>query len=145
MTALPTPDEVNAMVATQFPGHGNRCVELGPGFALARRDIGPMDIRPGDYISGPTQFGLADASLWFLSFAILGRIEPMAVTSELSIRFVRPAIGQILWARATVDSAGSRRFVGTSRIWVDGCNDRPSAVAQGSYAFPEPPGPGGSP
>lgn len=141
---LPTPDEVNAMVAAQFPGHGNRCVELGPDWALARRDVGPPDIRPGGYVSGPVQFGLADAALWFLSFAVLGRVEPMAVTPELSIRFVRPAVGDVLWARAHLDSIGRRRLVGTSRIWVDDGGDRPSAIAQGTYAFPVD-RPGGSP
>ena len=30
--------------------------------------------------------------------AAVGRVEPMALTSELSIRFLRPAIGSVLWA-----------------------------------------------
>jgi acyl-coenzyme A thioesterase PaaI-like protein len=42
---------------------------------------------------------------------VIGRVEPRALTSELSIRFLRPAIGETLWARAAVDSAGRRNVV----------------------------------
>ena len=96
------------------------------------------DLRPGGYVSGPTQFALADAALWYLVFGAIGRVEPMALTSELSIRFIRPAIGETLWARATLDVAGRRNVVGTVRIWVDEREDRATAVAQGTYALPDP-------
>ncbi len=134
--ALPTPEAVNAMVAELFPGARDRCVELGADWALARRDVGPADIRPGNYVSGPVQFGTADAALWYLAFAVLGRIEPMAVTSELSIRYLRPAQGSVLWARARCESLGRRQLVGSARLWVGEHVDRPSAVAQGTYVFP---------
>ena len=96
----------------------------------------PSELRPGGFISGPTQFGLADAALWFLVFAVIERVEPMALTSELSIRYVRPAVGRTLWARATADVAGRRNVVGTVRIWVDDRSDKPTAVAQGTYMLP---------
>ena len=103
----PTAEQVNAMVAAQFPGIRNRCDALGPDCALARREVASADIRPGGYISGPAQFALADVAMWFLSFAVIGRIEPMALTSELSIRFLQPAQGRVLWARAALESRGS--------------------------------------
>lgn len=131
----PTPDAVNAMVAESFPGARDRCAQLGPDWALARRDVGPDDIRPGEYVSGPVQFGIADAALWYLSFAVLGRIEPMAVTSELSVRYLRPAQGGVLWARARLESVGRRQLVGSARVWVTD-EGRPTAVAQGTYVFP---------
>jgi hypothetical protein len=37
-------DEINAMVGEQFPGTGNRCIELGPDFAVAAYDVQPSDI-----------------------------------------------------------------------------------------------------
>ena len=49
-------------------------------------------------------FGLADAALWYLVFGARGRIEPMALTSELSMRFLRPAHGEIVVTKTT-DSA----------------------------------------
>jgi acyl-coenzyme A thioesterase PaaI-like protein len=135
-SALPTVDAVNEMIAELFPGSNNRCVELGAGFAVAQREIADEELRPGAFVSGPSQFGLADAVLWYLVFAATGRIEPMAMTSELSIRFLRPAQGSMLWAKATLDVAGRRNVVGTVRVWCDDRHDRPTATAQGTYVLP---------
>lgn len=137
----PTPDAINDMQLHEFPGAGNGCTELGSNYAVARRLITPAELRPGGYISGPTQFSLADGALWYLVFAAIGRVEPMALTSELSIRFLRPAIGEVLWARATLESAGRRNVVGTVKVWVDDRDDKPTAVAQGTYALPLEPSP----
>lgn len=132
-----TPDGVNRMLDEAFPGTGNTCVELGPRAATARRDIEPAFLRPGGYVSGPTQFGLADAALWYLVFGAIGRVEPMALTSELSIRFLRPAQGATMWARASLESAGQRSIVGSVSVWCDDAADRPSSVAQGTYVLPK--------
>ncbi|HEX4901364.1 MAG TPA: PaaI family thioesterase [Acidimicrobiales bacterium] len=132
----PTPEGVNRMLDDAFPGTGNTCVEVGPTHAVARRDVDPGVLRPGGYVSGPVQFGLADAALWYLVFGSIGRVEPMALTSELSIRFLRPAQGSTMWARATLESAGRRSIVGSVRVWADGAEDRPSSVAQGTYVLP---------
>lgn len=133
---LLTPDEVNRVLDQAFPGTGNTCAGLGPTHGLARRDVDATMLRPGAYVSGPTQFGLADAALWYLVFGAIGRIEPMALTSELSIRFLRPAQGSVLWARASLESAGSRSIVGSVKVWCDEREDKPSAVAQGTYVLP---------
>lgn len=135
-----TAEIIDTATTRLFPGIGVRCHSIGPGWALAQRDALPSDIRPGEYISGPTQFATADCALWFLAFVALGRIEPMAVTSELSIRYLRPAQGTHLWARATLDSLGRRQLVGTVRVWAEDQADRPSSIAQGTYVFPPQPG-----
>lgn len=124
------------MVANEFAASGNSCAEIGSTFAVARRDVAPDDLRPGEFVSGPTQFALADAALWYLVFGAIGQIEPMALTSELSIRFLRPAQGAVLFARADLDLAGRRNIVGTVHIWADERIDRPSATAQGTYVLP---------
>ena len=72
----------------------------------------------------------------FSTFATLGRIELMTLTSELSIRFLRPCIGDVLWAGATVHAAGRRNIVATILVWTDDNTEHPSAVAQGTYALP---------
>jgi acyl-coenzyme A thioesterase PaaI-like protein len=133
---VPTVEAVNEMVEQLFPGSSNTCDSLGADFAVARRDISDAELRPGAFVSGPAQFGLADAALWYLVFGATGRIEPMALTSELSIRFLRPARGTTLWARATLDVAGRRNVVGTIRVWCDDRSDKPTATAQGTYVLP---------
>jgi acyl-coenzyme A thioesterase PaaI-like protein len=132
----PTIDDVNRMVEQSFPGSNNTCAELGQRHAVARREVTDSEIRPGGFVSGPSQFGLADAALWYLVFVAIGRIEPMALTSELSIRFLRPAQGSVLWAKATLESAGRRNVVGSVHVWCDDRFDRPTATAQGTYALP---------
>lgn len=135
MSSPPTPDEINAMLAEQFPGTGSRCAEVGPDHALAKATVDQTGLRPGGFVSGPTQFSVADAALWYLVFGAIGRIEPMALTSELSIRFLRPAQGSTLWARATLEKAGRRSIVGSVRLWCDD-PDRIVSTAQGTYALP---------
>jgi acyl-coenzyme A thioesterase PaaI-like protein len=86
-------------------------------------------------VSGPTQFGLADAALWYALFGAVG-IEPMALTSELSIRYLRPAQGEVLHAMADLHTVGRRNVVGTVVLWMDDRTDRPVSVAQGTYVRP---------
>ena len=126
---------INEAVVSSYSGSPYRCAEIGDGWVLARYDVDPTTLRPGGYISGPTQFGLADCALWFLSFLPIGRIELMALTSELSIRYLRPAIGSELWARASLERAGRRNMVGTVHIWTDD-ESKPTSTAQGTYAYP---------
>lgn len=135
---LPTPDEINAFVAVQYPAasEGFRCEEVGEGFAVARWTYDPSLDRPGGLISGPTQFTLCDSVLWHLSFTVVG-LRPMAVTSDLHITFLRPAAGGDLIARAELIRAGRSRITGDVLVWVDGSPDRPVAHAVGSYAVLE--------
>ena len=131
-------ENVNRMVAELFTGSTTRCVELGPNFALAASDVQPDDIRPGGFISGPAQFAVIDSAIWFLAFVALGRIEPMAMTSELSIRYLRPAQGDHLYCRATLETVNRRSVVGTAHVWCDDRTDKITATAQGTYAIPLP-------
>ena len=133
---LPSAAAVNEMIEQLFPGSNNTCDAIGADFAVARREISEAELRPGAFVSGPSQFGLADAALWYLVFGATGRIEPMALTSELSIRFLRPAQGKVLWAKATLDVAGRRNVVGTVHVWCDDRSDKPTATAQGTYVLP---------
>jgi uncharacterized protein (TIGR00369 family) len=131
-----TPDQVNALMAESFPDAGHRCTELSPTHAVARLEAQRLDLRPGGLISGPTQFRLADSVLWFMVFGAIDRIELMAVTSEMSMRFLRPAKGSVLWARADLDACGRRNVVGTVKLWVDDRPDRVVSVGQGTYVRP---------
>ena len=62
----------------------------------------------------------------------------MALTSELSIRFLRPAQGTRLYCKATIEAVSRRSVVGTAHVWCDERSDRITATAQGTYAIPLP-------
>ncbi|HET7502404.1 MAG TPA: PaaI family thioesterase [Kofleriaceae bacterium] len=132
---IPTPAAINEFFAREFASayaQGHRCVETGPGFVVSRWTYDPETLRPGGFIAGPTQFALADTALWFLTFTVLG-LAPMAVTSEMNIAFLRPAVGGDLLARAELLRAGKAKIAGTVRLWVDGAPDKPVSFVVGSY------------
>jgi uncharacterized protein (TIGR00369 family) len=140
VTDLPfTAVDVTAYVTREFPGTGNECIEISTTHAVARHAVEPLNLRPGGFVSGPTQFGLADAALWYLAFGAAREIEAMALTSELSIRFLRPAVGDVLFARAELHAAGRRNIVGSVTLWMDDRVDKPVSVGQGTYVRPAPP------
>ena len=103
-------------------------------FRISGLRVDPANLRPGGIVSGPTVFGVCDAALYFAAFTIIG-LEPMALTSELSIRFLRPAFGEEVRARATIDHCGRRSVIGTITAWTTD-PAKPCAVAQGTYVRP---------
>ncbi|MEM9176438.1 MAG: PaaI family thioesterase [Myxococcota bacterium] len=131
-----TPEEVNAAVAETWAKAPNRCLEISATHAVAVHEVDQNALRPGNLLPGPTQFALADLVLWYLTFGALGRIEPMALTSDLSIRFLRPAQGQRAYARADLEKAGRTMVIGTVRIWMDDTPERLVSTAQGTYVLP---------
>jgi uncharacterized protein (TIGR00369 family) len=84
---------------------GIECEEVRPGYAVARWKQDPRWLRPGGYLFGGGLMSLADAALYM---AILGQIglKAMAVTSELKMNFLRPAVGGDVLARARVIKIG---------------------------------------
>jgi acyl-coenzyme A thioesterase PaaI-like protein len=136
--ALATPEEINEVVNGLWPGGpSGHAIATGPTWAITAMTPSPHTLRPGGIISGPTVFGLADCALWYALFASVG-IEPMALTSELSIRYLRPARGTTLYSRADIHHAGRRSVIGTVRCWMDDPegNAPNVAVAQGTYVRP---------
>lgn len=132
-----TPASITAAVAAAWPdGGGGTCHSIGPDWVKANIRPSAATLRPGGFISGPTQFALADLGLWFMTFVALDKIELMALTSDLSIRYLRPAIGETLWVRATLEKAGRRSVVGSFRIWTDDNEAKPAATGQGTYMLP---------
>lgn len=129
-----TVDAVNEFLERDFQGTGNRCEEVGPLWAIARFESIGVGLRPGGIISGPTVFGVCDAALYYACFTAIG-IEPMVLTSELSIRFMRPARGGFVRARADLHHVGRRSIIGNVVAWTDDIS-KPVAVAQGTYVRP---------
>jgi acyl-coenzyme A thioesterase PaaI-like protein len=129
-----TVDQINAFLAGEFGGTRNRCEQVGDATAVAVLEADASSLRPGGIISGPSVFGVCDAALFYAAFTVIG-VEPMTLTSEMSIRFLRPARGHTVRARATLQYAGRRSLIGTVVAWTDD-EARPVAVAQGTYVRP---------
>lgn len=135
-----TPVNINVFVAEAFPtaAHtGFSCVDAGDGWATARLAYDEHNIRPGGIVPGPSVFAVADVALWYAVFTRIG-LEPMAVTSDMTIHFLRPAIGASLLAKCSLTKVGKRLAHGEIRVWEeDGDPDRLIAFASGAYALPE--------
>lgn len=125
-------ERINAMIDEHWPASPIRCEQVDAETAVAVLRPRPSALRPGGFISGPVQFAVADSALWFLVSGVAGEPEPMALTSELSIRYLRPAIGELVRAKATLERAGRRTVVATVRVWTDDPG-KPCATAQGTY------------
>lgn len=136
MASKVTADEVNKFYAAQFSGRGghDQVVEVREDYARLRQDIGEAQLRPGNYISGPTQMAIADSAAYVAIFTRTG-ILPMAVTSNLNINFLRPCIGTALVAEAHLIKMGKALAV----IHVDICaegSEKMASHAVVTYALP---------
>lgn len=108
--------------------------ELGAGTARMRVDYHESQLRPGGTVSGPTMFTLADLALYAAVLGAIGRV-PDAVTTSLTINFLRrPAPGP-LWAECRLLKLGRRLAVGEVTILSE-IGGAPVAHATGTYAIP---------
>lgn len=110
------------------------CEAIESGWIRLRLHFSERFLRPGDAISGPTMFALADTALFGAVMSIIGE-QTMAVTTDLNIHFLRRAGPKDLIAEAKILSHGKRLAVGEVHLFSDGEED-PVAVASGSYALP---------
>ena len=110
-----------------------RVQELGWGSATIRLLFSDEQLRAGGTINGPTMMTLADTALYA---AVLTRIgmQPLAVTSDLSIHFLRKPEARDLIGRATLLRVGRRIAVGT--IEISSADGPLVAHATGAYALP---------
>ena len=133
-----TPDEFLALIRDTIPGSRTLETTVGPlGWGTARvvLEANASHGRAGGIVSGPTIMALVDTALYAAVLTRLG-LEPMAVTTDLSVRFLRPAPIEALAADATLVRMGRRLAVGEVRVSTvsDG---RLVAHATGTYALPQ--------
>jgi uncharacterized protein (TIGR00369 family) len=83
-----TVEELNAFYAQAFPGGRVRVEQADGKTAVCRMPFDASSTRPGDTVSGPTMMGLADSVMYALVLSAVG-FQPMAVTTNLSINFLR--------------------------------------------------------
>jgi len=131
-----TADQANAFLDAAFPGRGrqNQVVIMESGRAVLRLETDETHLRPGGYISGPTQMSLADSAAYMAIMTLTG-LEPMTVTSNLNINFLRPCIGSVVLAEGTLLKIGQALAVVEVDIRIEGA-EKPASHAIVTYALP---------
>lgn len=131
-----TPDQINAFLREAFPqGAGSAIVEEADGVrAVCRVRYSESQLRPGGTLSGPTMMSLTDTAVYALIFSAIG-LEPLAVTTNLSINFLRKPKPADLVAEARTLKRGKALFVAEVIIRSDG-EDDPCAHAVVTYSVP---------
>ena len=111
-----------------------RVEELERGHCRIRLHFHQGQLRPGGTIAGPVMFTLADTVLYALAMSVAG-LEPLAVTSDLTLHFLRKPQPVDLIGVGRLLKASGRRIMGDVSIFSDG-EDKPVAHAVGAYALP---------
>jgi uncharacterized protein (TIGR00369 family) len=130
-----TVDELNDFLFAAFEGGRPYQVDsLEPDRAQLSLPIEQLVIRPGGTVSGPTLMMLADASAWAVVLAHIGPVA-LAVTSNLTINFLRKPEPVGVVAHAELLKLGRKQAVTDVRMYSDG---QPDLVAQATvtYAIP---------
>lgn len=131
-------DEINEFFQKAF---GHRADKVPPtilaehGRAVVTMDINENMLRPGGFISGPTQMAMADHAAYIAIFTMIG-ITPMALTSNLNINFLRPCQGELLTADAVVLKLG--KSLAVINVEIKGSSsDKASSQSVVTYALPK--------
>ena len=140
---MPTPvldaAGVNALLRKAFPDATPVAfpdvVEVSPGRVKVVAPYREGLLRPGGVISGPTLMSLSDTAAYALVLAHIGD-QLMAVTSSLTMNFLRGAAPGDIHASAEMLRLGRRNAVCDVRIWTE-APDRLAAQATVTYAIPQ--------
>src|SRR5215475_11858480 len=112
--------ELENLLRAEFPqvfnaGSGLSIEEIWHGGAQVRQAYREDFIRPGGTISGPTMMALTDFAMYVAVLAAIGPV-PLAVTTNLTINFLRKPGAADLLAEARLMKLGKRLAVGEVSI-----------------------------
>ena len=97
--------------------------------------VGERHQRPGNTVSGPSMFSLADVAAYLMTLARIGP-QALAVTTNCSIDFMRkPAAGVDLIAEGRLLKLGRVLSVSDVLLYSEG-QDKPVARATLTYSIP---------
>lgn len=132
--------EIERLIDEQFPQvHGGGRVffieAAGVNRARMRMKSHEKNLRPGNTISGPSMFQLADLALYVAILATLGEAAVQAVTTNLNINFLsRPGLADMI-AEVELVKTGRRLIIGEVEIYS--ADAKPMvAHAIATYAMP---------
>jgi len=118
-----------------YPGCGHSIERVDFGKARVRWAFDESSLRPGGTVSGPTMMELADFAMYVAVFSAIGP-QPLAVTTNLSINFLRKPARADLIANARLMKVGKRLVVGEVTIYSEG-TDEPVAHVTATYSIPQ--------
>ncbi|HMJ43038.1 MAG TPA: PaaI family thioesterase [Pseudolabrys sp.] len=117
-----------------FPGCGLTLERVDYGDVRVRRAFHEDHLRPGGTVSGPTMMELADFAMYVAVFSAIGN-QPLAVTTNLNINFLRKPGATDLIADAKLMKVGKRLAVGEVMLYSNG-SDEPVAHVTATYSIP---------
>ena len=117
-----------------YPGCGLTLERVEYADIRVRRHFHEDYLRPGGTISGPTMMELADFAMYVAVFSAIGP-QPLAVTTNLTINFLRKPAQADLIADAKLLKVGKRLAVGEVAIYSAGA-DEPVAHVTATYSIP---------
>ena len=132
-------EELRRLLTAEFPeafhsGSSLSILRIGHGSAKLRHAFRPKSLRPGGTISGTTMMLLADAAMYVAVLASIGWV-PLAVTTNLSIHFLKKPGPRALDAECRLLKLGTRLAVGEIAIRSQG-EDELAAHATSTYSIP---------
>lgn len=131
--------EIEEFFAAELPfftSLGFRIESVDDGLGQARFVYDEKWTRPYGVINGGTLMALADVATYIAVFGRLG-IVPLAVTNELKMNFLRPAIGGDVVASAELLKVGRRVAYAAVDVFMADNSDRLIAHATTSYILPD--------
>jgi len=128
-------EEIHAFLDEIAPGTNDqfRIEEVGPRTARVR--LIEAWLRPGGIVGGPGLMSLADYAVWVAVLAEVGP-EPMTVTVNLNINFLKPVPPGDVVAETRLLKLGKRLAVGDVVMYAAG-DDEPAAQATVTYSIPQ--------
>ena len=112
-----------------------KILDLDLGSISMKMNVLHEHLRPGDTISGPTMFLLADISFYLATLSLIGP-KSLTVTTNCSINFLRKPNKHDLTSKARILKIGKTLSVGDVLIYSEDINE-PVAHASLTYSIPQ--------
>jgi uncharacterized protein (TIGR00369 family) len=134
-----TRKELESLLRAEFsemfhPLSGYDIEEIWHGGCRLRRRFDPQSLRPGGTLSGATMMALADFAMYVAVLSAIGWV-PLAVTTNLTINFLKKPLPRDLLAEARLIKLGKRLAVGEIGIRSSG-EDNLVAHVTSTYSIP---------
>jgi uncharacterized protein (TIGR00369 family) len=131
--------ELTELLRAEFPEmfnaeSGYAIEKVWHGGAVVRRHFEKSSLRPGGTLSGATMMALADFAMYVAVLAAIGWV-PLAVTTNLTINFLKKPAPRDLLAEVRLIKLGKRLAVGDVSIRSEGDEDLVAHVTT-TYSIP---------